>query len=1101
MRRKGTSVSFLAVVSTALLSVMAGGGSAAAGPLGVAQDGPDQAVIVIMRNQRPDLKPKAQAEQRQQAVDSDQKPVVDDLKAHGASKIEQLTTVSAVAATAKPDEVRRLQADPQVAAVVPDRTLISPLARNNGSKAKGPKLDQRICPPDPGRPLLEPEALDLTHTESQDPHAQQAHSIATGKGVKVAYVADGIDVNNPDFVRPDGSHVFFDFQDFSGDGVNDDSGGGEAFGDASSIAAQGNRVYDLSTELPFSGLPAGCTIRIRGMAPDSSMAGIKTFGQFGATTSGFVRGIDYAVNHDKVDILSESFGSNPYPDTSLDPISLANQAALDAGVTVVASTGDSGIGGTTGSPASDPRFIAVAGTTSYRLSAQAKGYTGWVNNNITGLSSGGPTLNNRLPDLVAPAFGGMADCTVDPTKWGDCVSLTEPFGGTSQSAPLVAGAAALVIQAYADSHNGRHPAPELVKKILTGTATDLNTPSGEQGAGLVNSYQAVLAAKAIDGGHGQGGNGLVPSTTQLNLIGTPGSTQHGSVTLTNTSSQPQVVTQTSRELGGPTWKVTKNEQVTGTAPAAGNPPAGPAEGPEAAPSFTFNVPNGTPFFDTSMVWQGTRTSGQLVIELFDPKGRLVQESYDYGFTDFQHIDVHDPVPGTWTAKILWGNGRGHYQEPVPTPGTFRGPISVQITGHDWTSFGGGQAKVVPAGGSAAFDVSVPLPAQAGDRPAALQFDTNLGTHLSVPVARRSLIPAVDNATFNATITGGVGRVLGQSLGYYLDVPAGKSSLTLDLTSPDPATTLVYYLVSPDGQILSVDTNVTDTKWGDASSAKPTNTASITANQPAAGRWQLIVSLPGNVAGKEFSEQVTGRVHFNGTTARPVNLPNSPSTKIKAGQTVTASIEVTNTGAAGQWFFLDPRLTGEAGVKLTPSSGDTAINLPEDQATTHPPTWWVPTHTSKLSETVAASAPVDVDLFPFAGNPETFKKAGNGHNTVDTALAKQLATGNWATDIAEVGPFPNGAPAATANVSATAQTMPFDAAAHGQTGDIWLEAVGGGPEAPVYVVPGVSRNITLAITPSAPAGTVVHGVVYVDTFNPEVANGSELVGIPYSYTVG
>ncbi|GAB3882070.1 hypothetical protein GCM10029964_039200 [Kibdelosporangium lantanae] len=524
-----------------------------------------------------------------------------------------------------------------------------------------------MCPSDPGKPLLEPEALDLTHTESQDPRAPQAHSIATGKGVKVAYVADGIDVNNPDFIRPDGSHVFYDYQDFSGDGVNDDSGGGEAFGDASSIAAQGNRVYDLSTELPFSGLPAGCTIRIRGMAPDVSMVGIKTFGEFGATESGFVRGIDYAVDHDKVDILSESFGGNPYPDESMDPVALANQAAMDAGVTVVASTGDSGIGGTIGSPASDPRFIAVAGTTSYRLSAQAKGYTGWVNNNITALSSGGPTLNNRLPDLVAPAFGGMADCTVDPSRWGDCVALTEPFGGTSQSAPLVAGSAALVIQAYADAHHGNHPSPDLVKKLLTGTATDLNTPSGEQGAGLVNSYQAVLAAQAIDGGRSAGA-GLVPAQTQLNLIGAAGTTQHSSLTLTNTSSRPQVVTQTSRALGGPTWNFTKTEQVTGQTPPPSQPKAGPAEGPEAAPAFTFNVQNGTPFFEASMVWQGTPTSGQLVFELFDPQGRLVQESYDYGFTDFQHVDVHDPVPGTWTAKILWGNGRGHYQEPVPTPG-------------------------------------------------------------------------------------------------------------------------------------------------------------------------------------------------------------------------------------------------------------------------------------------------------------------------------------------------------------------------------------------------------------------------------------------------
>jgi subtilase family protein len=1079
---------------------MAGSGAASAAPVGAVADGPAQPVIVVMREQRPNLKPKLQAEQREQAVGNDQQPVVDDLKAHGATKIERLTTVSAVAATAKPDEIRRLQADPQVAEVVPDRTILSPLARNNGSKAKQPKLDQRICPADPSKPLLEPEALDLTHTESQDPHAQQAHSIATGKGVKVAYVADGLDVNNPDYIRPDGSHVFFDFQDFSGDGVNDDSGGGEAFGDASSIAAQGARVYDLSTELPFSGLPAGCTIRIRGMAPDASMAGIKTFGQFGATESGFVRGIDYAVNHDKVDILSESFGGNPYPDTSMDPVSLANQAALDAGVTVVASSGDSGVGGTIGSPASDPRFIAVAGTTSYRLSAQAKGYTGWVNNNITALSSGGPTLNNRLPDLVAPAFGGMADCTVDPSKWGDCSSLTEPFGGTSQSAPLVAGSAALVIQAYADTHHGKHPSPELVKQILVGTATDLNAPSGEQGSGLVNSYQAVLAARSINGGQ-QAGNGLVPSTGQLNLIGNAGSSQHGSVTLTNTSAKPQTVTQTSRELGGQTFQTTKTEQVTGTTPPPSSPKAGPAEGPEAAPSFTFNVPNGTPYFDTSMVWQGTRTSGQLVIELFDPQGRLVQESYDYGFTDFQHIDVHDPVPGTWTAKVLWGNGRGHYQEPVPAARSFRGPISVQITGHNWADVTGNQRKTIPAGGSATFDVNVPLPAQAGDRPASLQFDSDLGTHLSVPVARRALIPAQNNATFNATISGGVGRVLGQSLGYFLDVPAGKGSLTLDLSSPDPATTLAYYLVSPDGQILSVDTNVTDTKWNDGASAQPTRTASLTANQPAAGRWQLIVSLPGNVSGKSFSEQVTGKVRFGAATARAVNLPNNTTTKIKAGQTVNASIEVTNTGSAAQYFFLDPRLAGEDTVKLTPTSGDLAINLPEDTADTAAPTWFVPPHTSRVSETVAASVPVDVDLFPFAGNPEVFRKAGNGNNTIDTASAKQLATGNWATDIAEVGPFPSGAPHATANVSMAARTLPFDSDAHGQGGDVWQQAVGNNDATPVYVVSGVTRNLTLAITPTAPAGTVVHGIVYVDTFNPEVSNGSELVGIPYTYTVG
>jgi hypothetical protein len=48
---------------------------------------------------------------------------------------------------------------------------------------------------------------------------------------------------------------------------------------------------------------------------------------------------------------------------------------------------------------------------------------------------------------------------------------------------------------------------------------------------------------------------------------------------------------------------------------------------------------------------------------------------------------------------------------------------------------------------------------------------------------------------------------------------------------------------------------------------------------------------------------------------------------------------------------------------------------------------------------------------------------------------------------------------------------------------------------------VTSNINLTLAPTAPVGTVVHGVVYVDTDNPAITGTSELVGIPYAYTVG
>ena len=193
------------------------------------------------------------------------------------------------------------------------------------------------------------------HVADNDPSVPQAASLATGKGVKVAFFADGVDINNPDFIRPDGSHVFIDYRDFTAGGPDAPTSAIEAFGDASSIAAQGRQVYDLSTYVnPAHPLPPGCNIRVRGVAPGASLIGMKVFGEEGAFASVIIQGLDWAVTHDHADILSESFGGYAMPDTALDAIKLFNDAAVRSGITVSQGTSDAGATEGMTTPGSDP---------------------------------------------------------------------------------------------------------------------------------------------------------------------------------------------------------------------------------------------------------------------------------------------------------------------------------------------------------------------------------------------------------------------------------------------------------------------------------------------------------------------------------------------------------------------------------------------------------------------------------------------------------------------------------------------------------------------------------------------------------------------------
>src|ERR1700722_19183137 len=175
---------------------------------------------------------------------SDQASVLSELKQVRAARVKSYRMVNSLAATVSDGELQRLKANPAVAEVVPDVTIRRPVHASAAAvSSAGPNVRTSLplhvipgaCAPF-GLPSLEPEALQTTNTDSLIPGAPTARSLGyTGAGVKVAWIADGVDPMNVNFIRPNGTSAFFDYQDFSGDGPGQVTSGDEAFLDSNAI--------------------------------------------------------------------------------------------------------------------------------------------------------------------------------------------------------------------------------------------------------------------------------------------------------------------------------------------------------------------------------------------------------------------------------------------------------------------------------------------------------------------------------------------------------------------------------------------------------------------------------------------------------------------------------------------------------------------------------------------------------------------------------------------------------------------------------------------------------------------------------------------------
>ncbi|MEP6783572.1 MAG: S8 family serine peptidase, partial [Acidobacteriota bacterium] len=201
-----------------------------------------------------------------------------------------------------------------------------------------------------------------------------------------------------------------------------------------------------------------------GMAPAAHLINLKVLDSTGSgEAADVIEAIDWAVKYSKtfgIRVINLSLGAAPTQSYKDDPICLAVERAVKAGVVVVASAGNYGqsedgrlVYGSITSPGISPYAITVG-------ALRTQGNDDPSDDEIAPWSSKGPTLIDHIvkPDLVAPGskivsteMAGTTLVNQFPERFLDGPGARDYFSmsGTSMSAAVVSGAVALLLDGKA----------------------------------------------------------------------------------------------------------------------------------------------------------------------------------------------------------------------------------------------------------------------------------------------------------------------------------------------------------------------------------------------------------------------------------------------------------------------------------------------------------------------------------------------------------------------------------------------------------------------------------------------------------------------------
>ena len=203
-----------------------------------------------------------------------------------------------------------------------------------------------------------------------------------------------------------------------------------------------------------------------GVAPNARILNVKVGSYNGAVdVSQVIAAIDWVVQHRNdngmnVRVLNLSFGTDSTQPYLLDPLAFAAEQAWKKGIVVVVAAGNDGNYTPLRNPALDPYVIAVG-------ASNTQGTNTLSDDTVASFSN--CDTKGRTVDLLAPGVsivglrnpGSYADVTYPAAQVG---SRFFKGSGTSQSAAVVSGAAALILSRYPNA------TPDQVKELLRSTA-------------------------------------------------------------------------------------------------------------------------------------------------------------------------------------------------------------------------------------------------------------------------------------------------------------------------------------------------------------------------------------------------------------------------------------------------------------------------------------------------------------------------------------------------------------------------------------------------------------------------------------------------------